>query len=54
MLDIADLKVFFQEPEIQQLIDDTWDKVGDTLHRRRQNYRQSWPWRAVSSLSIAM
>lgn len=31
MLDIADLKVFFQEPEIQQLIDDTWDKVGDAL-----------------------
>lgn len=31
MLDIADLKVFFQAPEIKSIIDATWDKVGAEL-----------------------
>ncbi|MCD4560542.1 class I SAM-dependent methyltransferase [Enterobacter sp. RHB15-C17] len=33
MLDIADLKVFFQDPEIKKIIDTTWDSVGETLAR---------------------
>jgi len=31
MLALADLKVFFQDPEIKNIIDKTWDRVGESL-----------------------
>ncbi|MDI3365529.1 class I SAM-dependent methyltransferase [Pantoea sp. V108_6] len=31
MLELADLRAFFEEPEIKNLIDHTWDKVGESL-----------------------
>lgn len=31
MLELADLKVFFQDPEIKNIIDTTWNEVGEAL-----------------------